>query len=402
MDDSRVVTPPYVAGPLRLAPFRGLMLTPSGVGDPASARAFARPYRDVAARIDTWKRRGRLSKDKRAAVYLHEYTADGITVRGLVGGLDISRRAVHREERVIYPHEGVHPAQAAELAERMAEMQLNPAPILLVHRGPAAVRELLQRVLATPPDHEFTDRVEQQHRIWAINDRAVLAELDSALTGSRALIADGHHRYAAYLRLQQLHPGGAYDLGLAMLVDQDETPLFLGAIHRVLVGPSLARLCRAAEAAGAVCHERTEQDALAALARDVLVATDGRTWSTIHLAADPGRAAVEILHADVISKLAKPPQRVGYHHTVDEALTHAARSHAVAVLMPAPDFDLVLRIVAADRLLPEKATSFQPKPSVGVLIRSLSDARVDPPSPRPRPAKPPHRRRGRSDVAPPP
>jgi hypothetical protein len=34
---------------------------------------------------------------------------------------------------------------------------------------------------------------------------------------------------------------------------------------------------------------------------------------------------------------------------------------------------LVERIVAADRLLPEKATSFQPKPSLGVLMRSLRD-----------------------------
>ena len=41
--------------------------------------------------------------------------------------------------------------------------------------------------------------------------------------------------------------------------------------------------------------------------------------------------------------------------------------------MPAPDVDVVLRVAAADRLLPEKATSFQPKPSAGVLIRSLRD-----------------------------
>ena len=41
--------------------------------------------------------------------------------------------------------------------------------------------------------------------------------------------------------------------------------------------------------------------------------------------------------------------------------------------MPAPDYDVVRRILAADRLLPEKATSFQPKPSLGVLMRSLLD-----------------------------
>ena len=31
------------------------------------------------------------------------------------------------------------------------------------------------------------------------------------------------------------------------------------------------------------------------------------------------------------------------------------------------------QIVSAHRLLPEKATSFQPKPGVGVLMRSLHD-----------------------------
>ena len=41
--------------------------------------------------------------------------------------------------------------------------------------------------------------------------------------------------------------------------------------------------------------------------------------------------------------------------------------------MPAPEFGDVLRIAASGQLLPEKATSFQPKPSVGVLIRSLRD-----------------------------
>jgi uncharacterized protein (DUF1015 family) len=41
--------------------------------------------------------------------------------------------------------------------------------------------------------------------------------------------------------------------------------------------------------------------------------------------------------------------------------------------MPAPDFDQVLEASAAGSLLPEKATSFQPKPNVGSFIRSLHD-----------------------------
>ena len=85
------------------------------------------------------------------------------------------------------------------------------------------------------------------------------------------------------------------------------------------------------------------------------------------------RATVEVVHETLVPALPREPARIGYHHSVEEALARVATGSAVALLLPAPDFDLVLRIVAADRLLPEKATSFQPKPHVGVLIRSLRD-----------------------------
>ncbi|WP_193605623.1 DUF1015 family protein [Nocardioides dongkuii] len=373
MDSSAVVTPPYVAGPLHLRPFRGLMLAPSRVGDPSSARAFARPYAAVATRLGRWQARGQLSHDPTPALYLHEYTAGGITVRGLVGLLDISRRATRLEESAVLPHEGIHPAQADDLADRMGEMELNPAPILLVHRAPAAVRTILDRVRATSPDHAFTDRAEQHHRIWAITDDATIADLGSATSGSRALIADGHHRYAAYLRLHQRQPGGAADTGLAMLVDQDDTPLFLGAIHRVLAGVRIEDVARAAESVGARFVPSSAAPAVAALGRHTLVLTDGAAWATLTLDVPADRAAVEELHDTLVPVLPRGPRRITHHHTVEDALAHAVPESDLAVLLPAPDVDLVLRIVAAGRLLPEKATSFQPKPSLGVLIRSLRD-----------------------------
>lgn len=372
MSPSDAVTPPSVAGPLRLEPFRGLMLASSRVGDPASARAFARPYRDVPQRLDRWEKQGRVLRDAEPAVYLHEYTAGGITVRGLVGALDLSRRAETLQEQVVLPHEGIHPTQAAELAARMTQMQLNPAPILLVHRGPQAVRDLLAEVAGGPPQLEFTDRVPQHHRLWAIREPDLLARLADGLARSRALIADGHHRYAAYLQMQQARPGTAADRGLAMLVDQDDTPLFLGAIHRVLAGVPFEDVATAAAPLGHL-QESSEAVAVAGLGPNTLVLTDGSRWATLTLADEGDRAAVEILHDRLVPALWQAPRRVSYHHSVEDTLAALARTPAVAVLMPAPDYDVVRRILAADRLLPEKATSFQPKPSLGVLMRSLND-----------------------------
>lgn len=373
MDSGSVVVPPYVAGPLRLAPFRALMLAPSRIGDPASARAFARPYKDVAARLARWEQHGQMWHDPEPAVYLHEYTAAGITIRGLVGLVDVSRRATRPQDRAILPHEGIYPAQADDLAARMEEMQLNPAPILLVHRAPATLRDLTRELIRQSPDHSFTDRAQQQHRVWAVRDPVRLADADAALAGSRALIADGHHRYAAYLRLQQRAPHGPAGQGLAMLVDQDDTPLFLGAIHRVFAGTSLDDVLIAARSLRLTVTELPETAAIAALAPRHLVVTDSERWITIVLPAEDDHAAVELLHDQLVPEFPHGPRRTGYHHTVDDALAQVSPDLGVAVLMPAPDVGQVLRIVGHDRLLPEKATSFQPKPSLGVLIRSLRD-----------------------------
>jgi uncharacterized protein (DUF1015 family) len=370
MDAGAVVTPPRVARPLRLVPFRGMSLAPSRIGDPASARSFARPYRDVAARFQRLERRGQVTRDEQPAVYLHEYTAAGITVRGLVGALDISRPADTWDDVAVLPHEGIHPVQADELADRMAQMGLNPAPILLVHRGPAQTRALLEGVRLRTPDQDFRDRGGQQHRIWAIREPAELAGLATALAPARALIADGHHRFAAYHRLRQRQPGASTDLGLAMLIDQEDTPLFLGAIHRVLGGVTLEAL---RTTGAATFEEASPEAAVAALGPEVLAVTDGRHWATLRLDLAPDRAAVEALHEDLVPALRRAPTRVTYHHAVEDALAAVSRRPGVAVLMPAPAFELVLRIASAGRLLPEKATSFQPKPSVGVLIRSLLD-----------------------------
>ncbi|RYB91623.1 DUF1015 family protein [Nocardioides oleivorans] len=371
--DFETVAAPYVAKPLTLVPFRAVMLAPGRVGDPASARALARPYRDVAARLTRWIDQRRATSDTAPALYLHEYTSGGMTIRGLVGALDVSRRATTMADRAVWPHEGIHPEQAGELADRMLQMDLNPAPILLVHHGGAALRALLTEVAAARPEWRYLDRTGQRQRIWAIRDDEVLAQIEVHLAAARCLIADGHHRYAAYLRLQEQHPGTPWDAGLAMLVDQLDTPLFLGAIHRTLTGTTLADLTGAARAAGAEVETRTRQHALSALDSTHLVLTDGDDWRTVEPRLLEREAAVSWLHEQVLPRLPRPVDRIAHHHNVDDALSATGRT-SPAVLLPSPDFDQVRALVEAGGLLPEKATSFQPKPSLGVLMRPVNDA----------------------------
>lgn len=371
MEPGAVVTPPYVAGPLDLRPFRAHLLQPSRAGDPASARLFGRPHRGIPARLRQWEARGRITTDGEPAVYLHEYTADGTTVRGLVGTVDIARRARDLAGAVVLPHEGIHPAQADELANRMEEMELNPAPILLVHVGTQRLRDHLDGVAAEPPVRQFADAARQRHRLWVIRRPDDLALISSELAQTRALIADGHHRYAAYLRVQARHPGTPADRGLMMLVDQLDTPLRLHAIHRVLGGVRMADVQAAAAAVGLTFEFRPGPSG-----HDVdpatIAITDGRQWALIRLPAHLG-TVVELVHDVLLPALPRGPRGVAFHPDPRSAVAEAGRRRSIALLLPAPRLEEVLHSVAAGRLLPEKATSFRPKPTVGVLMRSLRD-----------------------------
>ena len=370
-DAGHVVSPPYLAGPLTLRPFRARLLQPSRIGDPASGRLFSRPYRSVAARLRQWQDRGWITTDPHSALYVHEYTSFGHTVRGLVGALELTNRAQDLASSSVLPHEGIHPAQADELAERMQEMELNPAPILLVHRGSRRLRDLVATLVETPPTRQFEDAGAQRHRLWALRSARELRAIGDEVATTRALVADGHHRYAAYLRMQARRPGTACDAGLAMLVDHLDTPLQLRAIHRTLAGVRLDQVIRALDGVGAVVEFRPLATAADVDAGSVALA-DGHRWAVASLPPHPG-AVVEFVHDVLVPALPRQPQRLGHHTDVDEAVGAARRRRGTAIILPPPTFEQVLGATQAGRLLPEKATSFQPKPHLGVLMRSLHD-----------------------------
>ena len=254
--------------------------------------------------------------------------------------------------------------------------QLNPAPILLVHRGPARSARVCTRLLAGPPDSRYTDRADQRHRIWAIPDPEAHRRR-STRPWSTSARAD-RRRPPPVRRLPPAPgsstPAARRTAALAMLVDQADTPLFLGAIHRVLAGLD-ARRPRAAAAArgGRLRAASRRHEAVAALARDVLVATDGEHWATLRL--HGRRATAPRSRCCTRPAAGAGPHatgRIGYHHSVEEALA-APRRTGVAVLLPAPTSTWCSGSSPPAGCCPRRPPPSSPSRSLGVLIRSLRD-----------------------------
>jgi uncharacterized protein (DUF1015 family) len=237
------------------------------------------------------------------------------------------------------------------------------------------------------------------HRLWAVTDPAVQAAIAADLATRTALIADGHHRYAAYRELQaEMRAAGAgagpWDYGLAFLVDADAYPLRLGPIHRVL--PRLAPGEAARRAAGAFTVTDLPGDLEAALGCLQRAAGQGTAFllagsDGFRLLTDPdqGRLAAAMprqtsprwraLDASVMQELLLAQlwsikdnvRDVLISHDAAEAARTAADTGGTAVICNPMPLAAVMDIAAHGEQVPRKSTSFGPKPRTGLVLRTF-------------------------------
>ncbi len=402
--------------PFTLRPLRGLRFDPTTVGDLGTvisppydvldadtvrdleaanrhnivrlilSRRFERPYLAVRKRLQTWRRKSFLRADAEPALYLYEYTVDGTTVRGLVGLVGLR----DEDERVILPHEDVMPGPVDDRTVLMRTTETNLEPILLVHEGSDRLRDLIGEAAAGAPLASFVALDGSAHRLWALADPAVQDQVAAELVRTQALIADGHHRYAAYLRLQQelrdpdAEPDTSpWDLGLALLVDQHDHPLHIGPIHRSVSALTMSDLQDISAEHGDDFRSYPDREAAFAAAlgdpapggegqRAWFVVSDGRAWATV---GTPRTAPVDaaVLHDVLLPAWGVAEEQVGYHHSLDQALHTTARQPGVVVAVRPPTVAEVMATAARGVRMPRKSTSFAPKPRMGVVMRDLAD-----------------------------
>jgi uncharacterized protein (DUF1015 family) len=256
---------------------------------------------------------------------------------------------------------------------------------------------VIERATAGTPLLATTTEDGFGHRLWAVTDPGELAAVAEDLAGHQALIADGHHRWATYLRLREEQSGpGPWNYGLVLLVDTARHPLRVRAIHRLLHRLPVAGALEALDGAFRV---RTLEDvpleaALDALAEAAgggnafLLAGDGR----FHLVdrADPDLLErtvrrdrpeawrtldATVLHATLLEdvwRVPDAPEHIAYIHDARAAVTQAERNGATAVLMHPVREEVVRDLARQGVTMPRKSTSFGPKPATGLVLRSLA------------------------------
>jgi uncharacterized protein (DUF1015 family) len=388
-----------------------------GIAGPAAAVAGARAnggaggeqsgtgYDDAARLLSDWQAEGILVPDPEPALYVYEQSlpAGPVLQRGLIGALQLAPLGAGP----VLPHEDVIPGPVAGRRQLMEATGANLEPIFLLYDGPrdpgqgytsgliAEVATRREPLLSVDTDDGI------RHRLWAVTDPGEQRAIAADLACHQALIADGHHRYAAYLQLQARKRtagagAGPWDAGLALLVDSAAFPPRIGAIHRVVAGLAPAAAADLARRSFSVQElpGAAAPGALEVLRRAsaehmaFLVAGGGR----YHLLTDPDPRAVAAampdrsvrwrgLSASVMQELLlgtlwgvrDDEERVEIHHDALTALRAADQlPGGAAVICPALSADDVRDVAAHGEKVPRKSTSFAPKPRTGLVLRSFA------------------------------
>lgn len=391
----RVTSPPYdVVGPDGVAALEA--------ADPHNVVRLILPrpgeandrYHHAAHDLRAWSEAGVLVTDPDPALWVYRNaTASGSAV-GLVGSVGL--------DGPVLPHESTFEKPVADRVALMTVTQAQLEPILLTYHGDGAASDEVDAALATPATISTVMDDGSRHDLWRLDDADTIARIAADLAGHQALIADGHHRFAAYRRVHAADGTPATSAGLAVLVDAARHPLELRGVHRVVAGLGLDDAIDTAERAGfevldtgTLAAHRGGEDLGASrpgLHTTVSAPPQGATFSltdgtrTVRIRATDAVAAAmptdrstrwtrldaAVLKHGLIGSawgMDDADERVSYVHDDQEAAALARRVSGVAALVLPPSLADVMALAEAGEMMPQKSTSFGPKPRTGLIMR---------------------------------
>jgi len=373
--------------------------TPVLPGDAGRREADLRSAEQAASTLREWQAAGVFDLDDEAALWLYELSpSDGTApTLGWLGAVALPPSG----SAAVLPHEDTYPGAVEGRRALLAATATDLEPIVLAHDPEPEVAELTGAARAAEPTLELVDTDGVRHRLWRVTDPRTLGRLTEALRRTGAVIADGHHRFAA-ARAHVRTPAGDHGDGavLALVTPMGPGGLRVDPIHRVVPDLPLDRALETAASGFRVVEHAIPGTGTGAVVDAVrrwlgdggvhgFLVTDGRRVVELTdptdavLAAVPPEAPpawrgldVVLAHHGLLDLLwgrRDDPESVLIAHSIDEALTTAAERGGVALLLRAPSPADVAAVARAGARMPRKSTLFVPKPRTGLVLRPLSD-----------------------------
>jgi len=154
-----------------------------------------RVYEEAARQFQKFQDNGWLVQDKDEHYYIYAQTMNGKTQYGLVIGAYVDDYM----NGVIKKHELTRRDKEEDRMKHVRVNNANMEPVFFAYPDNAVLDKLIMRYAATEPEYDFIAPIDGfGHKFWVISDPADITTITEEFRKMPSLyIADGHHRSAA-------------------------------------------------------------------------------------------------------------------------------------------------------------------------------------------------------------
>ena len=163
--------------------------------EPGTSEYDPRVYVKAAENFQMFQDKGWLVQDDKEQYYIYAQTMNGKTQYGLVVGAYVNDYMTG----VIKKHELTRRDKEEDRMKHVRVNNANIEPVFFAYPDNEVLDKLIMRYAATQPEYDFIAPVDGfRHQFWCVSDDADIATITEEFRKMQSLyIADGHHRSAA-------------------------------------------------------------------------------------------------------------------------------------------------------------------------------------------------------------
>ena len=358
-------------------------------------------YSKAAKTFSEWKKNDILKQDTDSSIYLlcQSFRQDEQQIErtGLITKMKVTKLGGD-----VLPHERTISKHINDRYNLMKATKANTGQIFMSYRDQ---KRTVESILGSYKDEiPLIDAVLDgiQYRLWRLTDEGQINTIQDVLTGTKAIIADGHHRYKTAYQYAQDHPEiNGSDRVMVTLVNAYNDGMHVLPTHRIVYGkpidddqfikkikgrfdiekkPSAAELlsemdqCRASDT--------INLGALTRVGNAYLISYKGEeNWSS-DLSTASQALDVNVLHQLIL----KPACRIDTRNQHDlehlayvrgnepplEMIKNASDYDFIFFVNP-PDLDQIFEVAETGETMPQKSTYFYPKIYSGLVTAGIGD-----------------------------
>ena len=167
---------------------------------------------------------GVLLEDPKPCIYIYMQINGSHTYTGIIALASIDEY----KEGKIKKHELTRIEKENKMLDYFERVHINGSPVLLTYPDDASIDTLISSLTRGKPEFNYTSNDEIEHILWRVCEPENIEALAKHYAKIKNLyIADGHHRCAAYSRLQK--PGEGF---MAYLVPAGQLNIY--GFHRLI------------------------------------------------------------------------------------------------------------------------------------------------------------------------